>query len=307
MSLVVKNLTKIFGQQIAVNDVSFEAQKGEIMGFLGQNGAGKSTTMKIATGYLPPSSGSVEVAGFDVVSNPTEAKKRVGYLPEQNPLYADMYVQEFLHFVGRVHGLKGNERQQRVNQMLELCGLQREQHKKIAALSKGYKQRVGFAQALIHQPEVLILDEPTNGFDPNQMLEIRNVIRNMSQEKTVIFSTHILQEVKALCQKVVIIDNGKIIANCSIEELSQLTDNQVKIVVEFGSAVPTELLEALEGVQAIRQTDEKRYEITANSQESKQVRTAIFQLAVQQNWTLTSISEQEIALENVFQKLTRKT
>lgn len=220
--LNVQNLTKIYGSQKAVNDISFEAKAGEIVGFLGPNGAGKSTTMKIATCYLTATSGNVEVCGYDVQQNPMEVRQNIGYLPEHNPLYLDMYVKEFLEFIGGIYGLKGQNLQKRILEVIELFGLTAEYKKKIGQLSKGYRQRVGLAQALIHDPKVLILDEPTTGLDPNQLAEIRQVIRNIGKEKTVIFSTHILQEVEAICDRVVIINHGIIVKDCPITEMRQM-------------------------------------------------------------------------------------
>jgi ABC-2 type transport system ATP-binding protein len=219
--LKVQNLTKIYGSQKAVNDISFEAKAGEIVGFLGPNGAGKSTTMKIATGYLTATTGNVEVSGYDVQKNPMDVRQNIGYLPEHNPLYLDMYVKEFLAFIGGIYGLKGQNLQKRISEVIDLFGLSLEYKKKIGQLSKGYRQRVGLAQALIHDPKVLILDEPTTGLDPNQLAEIRSVIRNIGKEKTIIFSTHILQEVEAICDRVVIINHGIIVKNCSINEMKQ--------------------------------------------------------------------------------------
>ena len=219
--LKVQNLTKQYGSQWAVNDISFEAQKGEIVGFLGPNGAGKSTTMKIATGYLSATSGTVEVCGFDVQTHSMEVRKNIGYLPEHNPLYLDMYIKEFLEFIGGVYGLKGQNLQRRISEVIDLLGLILEQKKKIGQLSKGYRQRVGLAQALIHDPQVLILDEPTTGLDPNQLAEIRGVIRNIGKEKTVIFSTHIMQEVEAICDRVVIINRGNIVKDSSLNDMKQ--------------------------------------------------------------------------------------
>ena len=220
--LKVQNLTKIYGSQKAVNDISFEAKAGEIVGFLGPNGAGKSTTMKIATCYLTATSGNVEVCNYDVQKNPLEVRQNIGYLPEHNPLYLDMYVKEFLEFIGGIYGLKGQSLQKRISDVIELFGLTLEYKKKIGQLSKGYRQRVGLAQALIHDPKVLILDEPTTGLDPNQLAEIRQVIRNIGKEKTVIFSTHILQEVEAICDRVVIINHGIIVKDCPIIEMKQM-------------------------------------------------------------------------------------
>ncbi|WP_044173855.1 gliding motility-associated ABC transporter ATP-binding subunit GldA [Flectobacillus major] len=229
MSLKIQNLTKVYGQQKAVNDISFDVQKGEIVGFLGPNGAGKSTTMKIATCYIPATSGSVEVCGFDVRQSPNDVRRNIGYLPEHNPLYLDMYVKEFLEFVGGIYKIKGNTLKQRIEEVIELVGLQVEQKKKIGQLSKGYRQRVGLAQALIHDPQVLILDEPTTGLDPNQLVEIRSVIKQIGREKTVIFSTHIMQEVEAICDRVVIINKGQVMENQPLDKLVQSGKNLEQI------------------------------------------------------------------------------
>ena len=231
--LKVQNLTKIYGSQKAVNDISFEAKAGEIVGFLGPNGAGKSTTMKIATCYLTATSGNVEVCNYDVQKNPLEVRQNIGYLPEHNPLYLDMYVKEFLEFIGGIYGLKGQSLQKRISDVIELFGLTLEYKKKIGQLSKGYRQRVGLAQALIHDPKVLILDEPTTGLDPNQLAEIRQVIRNIGKEKTVIFSTHILQEVEAICDRVVIINHGIIVKDCPIIEMKQMGKTMEEVFREL--------------------------------------------------------------------------
>ncbi len=219
MSLKIQHLTKLYGTQKAVNDISFEVKQGEIVGFLGPNGAGKSTTMKIATGYIPATAGNVEVCGYDVQKAPSEVRQHIGYLPEHNPLYLDMYVKEFLDFIGGIYKIKKDIRQKRIAEVIELVGLGQEQQKKIGQLSKGYRQRVGLAQALIHNPPVLILDEPTTGLDPNQLAEIRSVIRTIGREKTVVFSTHIMQEVEAICDRVVIINKGQIVQDQSLEAL----------------------------------------------------------------------------------------
>ncbi|MFM8911566.1 MAG: ATP-binding cassette domain-containing protein [Flammeovirgaceae bacterium] len=237
MSLQVHQLTKMYGAQKAVDDISFSIEKGEIVGFLGPNGAGKSTTMKIATTYLPPTSGSVWVEGIDVEQEPIEVKKIIGYLPEHNPLYLDMFVHEYLQFVGSLYGLRGAALTNRVRDLVEMYGLMREQNKRIEALSKGYRQRVGLAQALIHNPQVLILDEPTSGLDPNQILEIRKLIKDISQNKTVIFSTHIMQEVQALCDRVIIINKGKIVADDSLENLLRQNSNLEEVFRSFTSTV----------------------------------------------------------------------
>lgn len=219
MSVIVRNLAKHYGEQKAVNQINFEAKPGRILGFLGPNGAGKSTTMKMLTGYLQPTSGQAEIAGKDMKLEPLEIKKLIGYLPENTPLYIDMYVREFLGFVAETYGLKN--RSQRVEDVIKLVGLTQEQHKKIGMLSKGYKQRVGLAQAIIHQPQVLILDEPTSGLDPNQLTDIRALIKNLGKDKTVIISTHIMQEVEALCDDVIIINKGVLVANAAIADLKK--------------------------------------------------------------------------------------
>ena len=236
MSVVVNNLTKTFGTQKAVDNISFLAEKGEILGFLGPNGAGKSTTMKIATCYWPPTAGKVTVSNIDVAKNPLEVKEKVGYLPEHNPLYLEMYVHEYLGFIGGLHHLKGSKLKSQIKEMIEICGLTIEQNKKIGALSKGYRQRVGLAQSLIHDPEVLILDEPTTGLDPNQIVEIRALIKKVSREKTVIFSTHIMPEVQALCDRAVIINRGQIVADSKVSELKSTNDHNV-LRLEFKHAI----------------------------------------------------------------------
>ncbi|MFM7852831.1 MAG: ATP-binding cassette domain-containing protein [Flammeovirgaceae bacterium] len=237
MSLRIQHLTKIYGSQRAVDDISFSINKGEIVGFLGPNGAGKSTTMKIATSYLPPTSGSVWVGDINVEDKPIDVKKIIGYLPEHNPLYLDMFVHEYLRFVGSVYGLHHTQLKNRVAEVVEMCGLSREQNKRIEALSKGYRQRVGLAQALIHNPEVLILDEPTSGLDPNQILEIRKLIKEISRNKTVIFSTHIMQEVQALCDRVIIINKGKIVADDTLENLLSQNNNLEEVFRTLTSPV----------------------------------------------------------------------
>lgn len=225
MSIKIQNLTKVYGTQKAIDNISFEINSGEILGFLGPNGAGKSTTMKILTGYLPASSGSARVLNIEVSTDSLEVKQQIGYLPEHNPLYLEMYVKEFLEFVGSLYGLKSDNLKNRVIEVIDLVGLQIEQHKKIGELSKGYRQRVGLAQALIHNPEVLILDEPTTGLDPNQLVEIRNLIREVGKNKTVILSTHIMQEVEALCDRVIIINKGKIVIDETMDNLKRKNSN----------------------------------------------------------------------------------
>ena len=300
MSIVVKNLSKVYGEQYAVNGISFEAKAGEIMGFLGPNGAGKSTTMKIATSYLPPSSGTVEVCGIDVVKEPIAVRQKVGYLPEHNPLYLDMYVAESLAFTASMHQLSGQKAKERIQETIELVGLQKEQHKVVGALSKGYRQRVGLAQALLHNPDVLILDEPTTGFDPNQVLEIREVIKNISQEKTVIFSTHIMQEVQALCDRVVIINNGKIVANSQIADLGQQQERKLRI--SFDGEHHIQAFEALEGVTRWESINSQSYLLFSKA--DTDCRPAVFQTAVQHGMVLMEMTQEQESLEQLFKQLT---
>lgn len=303
MSVVVSELVKTFGVQNAVDNISFEAKPGEIVGFLGPNGAGKSTTMKITTGYLSPTQGTVKVCGADVTENSMAVRKNIGYLPEHNPLYLDMYIKEYLYFIGSLHGLKGRNLKEQVKKMVELCGLQREQHKKIGAISKGYRQRVGLAQSLIHNPPVLILDEPTSGLDPNQIVEIREVIRNIGKDKTVIFSTHIMQEVQALCNRVIIINLGKIVADSDVASLKAMQSQANVFITEFKEAIDSQLMTTLEGVTEVHDLGNKKYRIVASTETD--VRPKMFDLAKTHNWTLIGLQQQENTLEDVFQQLTK--
>jgi ABC-2 type transport system ATP-binding protein len=309
MSLIIQNLTKVYGAQKAVNDISFSVRRGEIVGFLGPNGAGKSTTMKIATSYLPPSSGQVVVEGLEVTSNPIQVKQMIGYLPEHNPLYLDLYVHEYLSFVGKVFGLSGKTLKARIAEIVELCGLQREQNKKIEALSKGYRQRVGIAQALIHDPKVLILDEPTSGLDPNQLLEIRKLIRDISTDKTVIFSTHIMQEVQALCERVVVINKGEIVADDRLEKLLAKRSGHLSIIIEFEMPVDVDRLKNISGVlDVVKLVSEKegvhRYKIS--SVEGIDLRAELFRFAADQQLSLIGLKQEENSLEKMFQELTQQ-
>jgi ABC-2 type transport system ATP-binding protein len=300
MSLHVNHLTKIYGQQRAVNAISFSVEQGEIVGFLGPNGAGKSTTMKIATSYVPPTSGQVTVAGFDVVSHPMEVKRVTGYLPEHNPLYLDMFVHEYLAFAGSLYGLRGRELKMRVGEMVELCGLTREQNKRIDALSKGYRQRVGLAQALIHNPQVLILDEPTSGLDPNQLIEIRKLIKSISVNKTVLFSTHIMQEVSALCDRVVVINRGEIVANDTLSNLMARRSGVQHVMVEFEGSVNAGDLAALKGVDAVQDLGSGKFRLSA----SADIRQEVFRLAADRNLSLVGLKQEENSLESIFKELT---
>lgn len=267
MSISVKNVTKIYGKQKALDNVSFEIKKGEIVGFLGPNGAGKSTMMKIITGYIPPTSGYVEVNGLSIFENSLEIKRQIGYLPEQNPLYYEMYVKEFLEFVAKLYGIKNV--QQKVKEMIDVCGLEIEQNKKIKALSKGYKQRVGLAQALIHNPSVLILDEPTSGLDPNQLEEIRQLIKQLGKNKTVMLSTHIMQEVEAVCNKVIIIHRGKIVASDDIQHIKTTTRSS-RIIVEFSNALSEKHFAKLV-IQKLDKLSETKWIIESENDISKQL------------------------------------
>lgn len=304
MSVVVSNLVKTYGAQNAVNNISFEAAKGEIVGFLGPNGAGKSTTMKIATCYIPPTSGTVKVSGFDVVEAPMDVRRVVGYLPEHNPLYLDMYVHEYLHFAGSLYKIPSGILKRRVTEMIGMCGLSVEQNKKIGALSKGYRQRVGLAQALIHNPEVLILDEPTTGLDPNQIVEIRNLIKNLGREKTVIFSTHIMQEVQAICDRVVIINRGNIVADSKVSDLSSFVSSENVIWVEFNTAIDMAVLRSIEGVIEVTEQAAGKYQIRSSA--GKDVRGEIFRAAADNRWGLIGLRQEESSVESVFRELTNK-
>jgi ABC-2 type transport system ATP-binding protein len=303
MSLSVNNLTKIYGIQKAVDNISFSITKGEIVGFLGPNGAGKSTTMKIATGYIPPSEGEVTVGGFDVVESPLEVKKITGYLPEHNPLYLEMYVKEYLDFSGKLYGLRGDGLRQRIKQMIEQCGLGSEQNKKIEALSKGYRQRVGLAQALIHDPQVLILDEPTSGLDPNQLVEIRKLIKEVSHNKTVLFSTHIMQEVQALCDRVILINKGKVVADNTVSNLINGKHQAIVVVVQFESEVTIQDLLQIPLVSEVIKLDNHTWRIVPL--DNKDIRPEIFRFAADKNLSLVGLRQEENSLETVFQELTR--
>ena len=302
MSLIVQNLTKQYGAQKALNNISFEVRAGEIVGFLGPNGAGKSTTLKIATSYLPPSSGKVVVGGFDVVDNPMSVKRITGYLPEHNPLYLDLFVHEYLNFVGKLYGLRGSLLKKGVAEIVSLCGLTLEQNKRIASLSKGYRQRIGLAQSLIHDPAVLILDEPTSGLDPNQLLEIRQLIRDISARKTVIFSTHIMQEVEAICERVIVINRGEIVANDTLENLLRRKDDQASVVAEFEGPVDMGAIEMLRGVSKVSDLGQNRYRIQIQS--GVDIRPEIFRYAADHRLSLIGLKQESSSLENIFRDLT---
>ncbi|GAB3578149.1 gliding motility-associated ABC transporter ATP-binding protein [Hymenobacter daeguensis] len=299
----IEHLTKTYGTQNAVDNISFTAGKGEIVGFLGPNGAGKSTTMKIATGYLPPTAGTVRVAGYDVLADSLEVRRHVGYLPEHNPLYLDMYVHEYLEFIGSVHGLRGPGLRTRVSELVRRVGLSREQNKQIGALSKGYRQRVGLAQALIHDPEVLILDEPTTGLDPNQILEIRQLIREVGEDKTVIFSTHILPEVTALCSRVLIISRGKLVADSPVAELAARAAGETVVRAEFEGPVDTAKLALLPNVRHVEFAPDGA--VLLRTAPGTDVRAAVSRLAGQEGWILLGLRQEQQSLEEVFGELTK--
>ncbi len=300
MSIEVTNLSKFYGEQAAVDNISFSIGKGEIVGFLGPNGAGKSTTMKMITGFIPSSSGTVKVCGKEVSLDSIETRKHIGYLPENNPLYLDMYVKEYLEFVGKIYKIK-NVRE-RVKEMIQLVGLEVEQNKKIGMLSKGYRQRVGLAQAIIHNPDVLILDEPTSGLDPNQLVEIRDLIRRIGKEKTVMLSTHILQEVEAICDRVIIIRRGKLVADNLASNLQVATDLQV-VYVEFDGKVAKSLLNKISGVSKVESVDENAFLI--ESADIEDLRKTVAQFAQQNNLLILTLRVEEKSLEEVFKSLTK--
>src|SRR5579859_296744 len=295
MSLNIQNLTKIYGKQKAVNDISFSIGKGEIVGFLGPNGAGKSTTMKVATGFVSPTSGTVTVGGFDVVEQPMQVKRIIGYLPEHNPLYLDMFVHEYLHFIGSLYTLGSFHLKTRIREIIDLCGLGQEQNKIIGSLSKGYRQRVGLAQALIHNPQVLILDEPTSGLDPNQLVEIRKLIKEISKNKTVIFSTHIMQEVQALCDRVIIINKGKIVADDELKKLIGHHENIQVITVEFKETVTTQELSTIGGIEKVQQ-DGKLFRLYSTND----IRNELIRFATERNLSLLSLNQEENSMEEIF-------
>lgn len=301
MSVRIESLTKTYGAQNAIDHITFSIGQGEVVGLLGPNGAGKSTTMKILTCFMPQTSGEAEVCNFNTRSNPLEVRRRVGYLPEHNPLYGDMYVKEYLQHVAGMYKLSQSEA--RVKKMIELTGLGPEQHKRIEQLSKGYRQRVGLAQALVHDPEVLILDEPTSGLDPNQLVEIRNLIRDIGQQKTVILSTHIMQEVEALCPRIIIINKGKIVADGSRESLQKGKKGKELIEIELDGAIELTLIKSLKGVENVEVLAGNRYRIEA--QAGHDLRKALFDFAVQQGRAILSLHVQQSSLEDVFRQLTR--
>ncbi len=302
MSIKVNQVSKYYGTQKALDQMSFEIQTGEVVGFLGPNGAGKSTLMKIITGFIPPTVGSVTVNGLDNLTQTDEIKKIIGYLPENNPLYLDMYVKEYLHFVANIYKIKNKK--ERIKNLIIQTGLEAEQHKKIGQLSKGYKQRVGLAQALIHNPQVLILDEPTSGLDPNQIIEIRNLIKSIAKEKTIMLSTHIMQEVEAICDKVIIINKGKLVANSTTAQIQKESTNNLQIVdIEFNTSPNLEKLQSIKEIVNINHINNCEYVIEADN--TKDIRKILFEFAVQNGLIILTMKQKENTLEEVFQQLTK--
>lgn len=301
MSIEVNQLTKTYGSQKAVNNVSFQVGQGEIVGFLGPNGAGKSTTMKVISCFIPPSEGKVSVCGYDVELSSIDVRRNIGYLPENNPLYRDMYIKEYLLFVAGVYGLSNKNK--RIKEMIDLTGLGLEQRKKIGQLSKGYRQRVGLAQAMIHDPQVLILDEPTSGLDPNQLADIRELIRKLGQEKTVMLSTHIMQEVQALCDRVIIIDRGNIVANEATDQLQQQNNTRNIYIVEYSKKVEVKSLAKFIDEKEIEVVGKNTYRIASDAEIDK--RPKLFKFAVENNLIIMTLNKEESSLEEVFRQVTK--
>ena len=304
MSIEVKNIIKLYGTQRALDDVSFRIAPGEIVGLLGPNGAGKSTLMKILTCFIPPTSGDAAVCGYDIFEGSIKVREKVGYLPEHNPLYLEMFVREYLEFIAGIYHL-GRAKRSRADEMIGLTGLAKESKKRIGALSKGYRQRVGLAQALIHDPEVLILDEPTSGLDPNQILEIRNLIRNVGKEsnKTVMLSTHIMQEVEAICDRAIIIHQGKIVADDSTQKLTGMGKDRNLFRVEFNRQVTADMLQTIKGITHLKQQEGNTWMIETNI--GRDIREELFRLAVDNETSILSLQKEELRMEDVFQMLTK--
>ncbi len=307
MDIVVENLTKIYGTQRAVDNISFRVKTGEVLGFLGPNGAGKTTTMKAITTYLIPNDGDIKVGEFSIHQHADEIKKRIGYLPESNPLYQDMPVIDYLKFVGELQGIAADKIKGKIREMVTVCGLEGEKHKKISELSKGYRQRVGLAQALIHDPEVLILDEPTSGLDPNQIVEIRELIKKIGRQKTVILSSHILAEVEATCDRIMIINKGKIVADGTAEDLRKRAQGKeiLRVVIEDATSdLVFEKLSKLPSVEMVDIINKTKNVFEVQSKKDSSSRRAIYQLCVENKWTLTELTPLETKLEDIFRELT---
>lgn len=300
MSIQVNNISKLYGNQKALNNVSFNIKSGEIVGFLGPNGAGKSTMMKILTCFIPQNTGTASVCGFDTIENSLEIRKKVGYLPEHTPLYLDLYIKEYLEIVGGIHAVPNLKK--RIADIIEMTGITKEQHKKIGQLSKGYRQRVGLAQALIHDPEVLILDEPTTGLDPNQLAEIRALIKNIGQSKTIMLSTHIMQEVEAICDRVIIINKGEIVADKKSDELKALKKAATIFKVEFDKGVEISELKKIEGVVKVKNIGGNFWELESNN--NVDIRNKIFDFGVKNQLAILTLQTGETKLEDIFKEIT---
>ena len=305
MSVQVEHVSKIYGSQKAVDDISFSAEKGQIIGLLGPNGAGKSTTMKMITGYLLANEGTISVCGLDVVQNPKEAKRKIGYLPEHNPLYLDMFVHEYLQFAGGLYGIGSRILKSRIEDLIEKTGLTAERKKKIGQLSKGYRQRVGLAQTLIHDPEVLILDEPTTGLDPNQIVEIRKLIQEVGKSKTVILSTHIMQEVSAICHRAVIINRGKIVADKPIQDLGEGIETRVLLKLRFKENYDLQWIKLLEGVLQVRSVGDKEFQISIELDKEDHLRSQLFIECASRSQIILDMVKEEQNIEGIFQQLTK--
>lgn len=301
-AIEIHDVSKLYGKQKALDGINLTINKGEVVGLLGPNGAGKSTLMKILTSYIPPSSGTAYIKGINVQDDSVKTRKIIGYLPENNPLYLDMYVKEYLEFVLGIYNKK-SKRKESINSIIALTGLELEQKKKIGALSKGYRQRVGLAQALVHDPEILILDEPTSGLDPNQLVGIRQIISDLGKEKTVILSTHIMQEVEAVCNRIVIIDQGKIVADDTTNALSNLADSTAQFKVEFKEAIKAEQLKKIKYVSKVTKLNNTIWIL--ETKDNKDIRQDIFQFAVANNFNVLSLSQSEQKMEDVFRRLTK--
>jgi ABC-2 type transport system ATP-binding protein len=308
----VRNLRKTFGPTVAVDDITFDVAKGEVLGFLGPNGAGKTTTMRVLTCYIPANAGTARVAGYDTATQSIEVRRKIGYLPENAPLYLDMDVTEYLMFVAEVRGVPASERTRRIGQMIEKCNLGVVRRRPVGELSKGFRQRVGLAQTLMHDPEVLILDEPTTGLDPNQIVQIRELIKQIGREKTVILSTHILQEVEATCSRVQIINDGRIVARGTTAELTRFAAGDTRVIIRLKAPahVVEPKLRELPSVTGVKDLgapspDSARYEVIATGVEGEAIQEAIFRMAVDNRWVLTEMTPESQSLEQVFQRLTR--
>lgn len=313
MAITVRNLTKYYGHERAIDDISFDVKTGEILGFLGPNGAGKTTTMKIITCYMPPTAGTVDVDGYSITDHSLEVRRKIGYLPELNPLYMDMNVLEYLDYAARLHGIDKSKIKQQMNHMIEVCGLKEVRHKDIGELSKGYRQRVGLAQAMIHEPDVLILDEPTSGLDPNQIVEIRNLIKQLGRAKTVILSTHILTEVQATCGRVIIINEGAIVADGTPAQLQQEFHGSESITIELKTDVANAMTDIFPKIKALLNVESVEYggggngvhRFFVHATKGSDIREELFRQAIAEKWILLEMSRKVTSLEEVFHKLTR--